>query len=165
MTRSDRRVILDEIGANLDVFHGTVYKITHLKLHFSDVSWPWVLKMLTDNHKMQRLIDSRPSLHKCLKKGEALLSRIVTTDETCIFHYEPESKRQLMQWKHASFPVKKKCKYQKYFGNVMLTVFWDRNKPITITSLKRGNTLNSENYCELLSEVKKDIERKRRGYN
>ena len=45
----------------------------------------------------------------------------------------------------------------------MLTVFWDRNGPITISFLERGNTVNSENYCELLTQVKKDIKNKRRG--
>ena len=29
--------------------------------------------------------------------------------------------------------------------------------------LERGNTVNSENYCELLTQVKKDIKNKRRG--
>ena len=43
------------------------------------------------------------------------------------------------------------------------TVFWDRNGPITISFLERGNTVNSENYCELLTQVKKDIKNKRRG--
>ena len=45
----------------------------------------------------------------------------------------------------------------------MLTVFWDKNGPITISFLERGNTVNSENYCELLTQVKKDIKNKRRG--
>ena len=45
----------------------------------------------------------------------------------------------------------------------MLNVFWDRNEPITISFLERGNTVKSENYCKLLTQVKKDIENKRRG--
>ena len=52
---------------------------------------------------------------------------------------------------------------QKSLRKVMLTVFWDRNGPITISFLERGNTVNSENYCELLTQVKKDIKNKRRG--
>jgi hypothetical protein len=31
---------------------------------------------------------------------EEFLSRIVTGDETWLHHYEPESKRQSMEWKH-----------------------------------------------------------------
>ena len=118
-------------------------------------------KMLTDDHKMQHLMASRASLRRYRKEGDAFLSRIVTTDETWVFHYEPESKS--MEWKHVSSPVKKKFKSQKSLRKVMLTVFWDRNGPITISVLERGNTVNSENYCELLTQVKKDIKNKRRG--
>ena len=45
----------------------------------------------------------------------------------------------------------------------MLTVFWVRNGPITISFWERGNTVNSENYCKLLTQVKKDKKNKRRG--
>ena len=70
------------------------------------------------------------SLRRYRKEGD-VLSRIVTTDETWVFHYEPESKRRSMEWKHVSSPVKKKFKSQKSLRKVMLTVFWDRNGPIT----------------------------------
>ena len=106
---------------------------------------------------MQRLMASRASLCRYRKEGDAFLSRIVTTDETWVFHYEPESKRRSMEWKHVSSPVKKKFKSQKSLRKVMLTVFWDRNGPITISFLERGNTVNSENYCELLTQVKKTL--------
>ena len=42
-----------------------------------------------------------------------------------IHHYEPESKRQSVQWKHPSSAVAKKFKMQPSAGKVMLTVFWD----------------------------------------
>jgi hypothetical protein len=42
--------------------------------------------------------------------GEEFLSRMVTGDETWVHHYEPESKRQSMEWKHPGSPTKKKFK-------------------------------------------------------
>ena len=116
--------------------------------------------MLTDDHKMQRLMASRASLRRYRKEGDVFLSRIVTTVRPGSFN-EPESKRRSMEY--VSSPVKKKFKSQKSLRKVMLTVFWDRNGPITISFLERGNTVNSENYCELLTQVKKDIKNKRRG--
>ena len=91
LIKSDRRVTLDEIATKLDISHGTVYAIVREKLHFSKVSCRWVPKMLTNDHKMQHLMASRASLRKYRKEGDAFLSRIVTTDETWVFHYEPES--------------------------------------------------------------------------
>ena len=112
LIKSDRRVTLDEIVTKMDISHGTVYAIVREKLHFSKISCRWVPKMLTDDHKMQRLMASRASLRRYRKEGDAFLSRIVTTDETWVFHYESESKRRSMEWKHVSSPVKKKFKSQ-----------------------------------------------------
>ena len=122
LIKSDRRVTLDEIATNLDISHGTVYAIVREKLRFSKVSCRWVPKMLTDDHKMQRLMASRASLRRYRKEGDVFLSRIVTTD--WVFHYEPESKRRSMEWKHVSSPVKKKFKSQKSLRKVMLTQKW-----------------------------------------
>ena len=44
--------------------------------------------MLTNDHKMQHLMASRVSLHRYRKKGDDFLSKIVTTDETWVFHYD-----------------------------------------------------------------------------
>ena len=100
LIKSDRRVTLDEIATKLDISHGTVNAIVREKLHSSKVSCCWVPKMLTDDHKMQRLMASRASLLRYRKEGDAFLSRIVTTDETWVFHYEPESKRRSAQTLH-----------------------------------------------------------------
>ena len=113
LIRSDRRVILDEIAAKLDISHGTEYAIVREKLHFSKVSCRWVSNMLTDDHKMQRLMASRASRRRYRKEGDAFLLRIVTADETWVFNYEPESKQQSMEWKYASSPANKKFKSQK----------------------------------------------------
>ena len=100
LIKSDRRVTLDQIATKLDISHGTVNAIVREKLHFLKVSCRWVPKMLTDDHKMQRLMASRASLRRYRKEGDAFLSRIVTTDETWVFHYEPESKRRSAQTLH-----------------------------------------------------------------
>lgn len=163
MVLQDRRVTIDEIAAALDLSHGTVHSIVHEKLAFSKVSCRWVPKMLTDEHKAQRILAAREGLRRFRRERRTFLTRIVTTDETWVFHYEPESKRQSMEWKHVTSPVKKKFKSQRSAGKVMLTVFWDRKGPITISFLERGQTVNSENYCNLLTQVKKDIKNKRRG--
>jgi len=98
------------------------------------------------------------------EEGDNFLQQIVTGDETWIHHYEPESKRQSMQWKHPSSPVAKKFKTQPSVGKFMLTVFWDSQGPILETYLERGTTVTSATYCDMLQrEVKPAIRSKRRG--
>jgi hypothetical protein len=50
---------------------------------------------------------------------------IVTGDESWVHHYQPKSKRALMQWKHPSSPSTKKFKFTPSAGKVMLTVVWN----------------------------------------
>lgn len=163
MILSDRRVLVDDIAKELEISHGSAWSIVRDDLAYSKVSCRWVPKMLTEDHKTQRLMASRSGLRRFRQDGEAFLSRIVTTDETWVHHYEPESKRQSMEWKHVQSPTKKKFKSQRAVGKVMLTVFWDMKGPVTIDFLQRGTTVNAENYCELLGKVKDDIRSRRRG--
>ena len=53
------------------------------------------------------------------------LERIVTEDETWINHYERDSKRQGMEWKHPQSSAKRKFKMHLTAGKVTLTGFWD----------------------------------------
>jgi len=68
---------------------------------------------------------------------------LVTGDESWVYHYEPESKRQSMQWKHPSSPANKKFKTQASAGKVMLTIFWDVNGPILVHFQEKGQTVTS----------------------
>jgi hypothetical protein len=45
---------------------------------------------------------------------DAFLRRILTGDQSWMYHYEPESKRQLMQWKYPLSPANKKFKTQGF---------------------------------------------------
>jgi hypothetical protein len=100
-----------------------------------------------------------------MQRGEEeFLSRIVIGDETWVHHYEPESKRQSMEWKHPGSPTKKKFKAQSSAGKEMLTVFWDSKGSILEDYLEKGCTIKSASYCDLLANnLKPAIRTKRRG--
>ena len=83
-------------------------------------------------------------------KGDSFLDRIITGDETC-YHYEPESKRQSMEWRHVNSPLKKKFKTLPSAGKVMCTVFWNRRGVILLDFLESGQTINSDRYIATLS--------------
>ena len=78
------------------------------------------------------------------------VKRIVTGDETWIHHYDPESKQQSMQWKHASSPSPRKFKVQALADKIMSTIFWDIE--VTITGVY---------YAELLHKLRLAIKEKR----
>ena len=88
----------------------------------------------------------------------------MTGDESWVYHYEPESKKQSMQWKTPLSPANKKFKTQVSAGKVMLTIFWDVNGPILLHFQEKGQTGNSARYSDMLvNELKPVIRSKRRG--
>ena len=78
---------------------------------------------LSDDHKRawQMICQEHLDRHAC--EGDAFFHQIVTGDDLWVYHYEPESKRQLVQWKHLSSLANKTFKTQASAGKVMLTAF------------------------------------------
>jgi hypothetical protein len=79
-----------------------------------------------------------------------MLNRIVTGDESWVHHYQPESKRASMQWKHRGSPSSKTFKVTPPAGKVVLTMFWDSHGVLLAHFQKRGENVNSASYCEVL---------------
>jgi histone-lysine N-methyltransferase SETMAR len=94
--------------------------------------------------------------------GEAFLSRIVTGDETWVFHYTPESKAESMTWKHPHSPVKKFNTLQSP-EKVMATVPWDVQGVPLVDFTPPDSAINAAAYQETLKRLKEAIWRKRPG--
>ena len=151
----------------LGVSHGSAYNIIHNELGFRKVSARWVPKELTDTHKDTRRIISQRHLQRYEgegDEGEDFLERIITSDETWVHHFEPESKLQSMTWKHPDSPVPKKFKTRASAGKLKLTVFWDSRGPILEHYTESGSTVTSDRYCDMLrNSLRPAIRTKRRG--
>ena len=80
------------------------------------------------------------------ERDNTFFDRLITGDETWIHHYEPESKRQSMEWQHMTSQKPKKFKTQKPAGKIMATIFWNAKGVILVDLLPRGQTINSEAY-------------------
>jgi len=46
-------------------------------------------------------------------------------DKTWLYHYDPETKQQSMEWWHSGLPRPKKFQAQKYAGKFLASIFWD----------------------------------------
>jgi histone-lysine N-methyltransferase SETMAR len=143
---------------------GSVYSLVHDNLGFHKVSAKWVPRHLTEEHKLNRLDICSRLLEGCSREGDNFLNRIITGDEIWVHHYEPETKRRSIQWKHTAAPTSKKFKSQPAAGKLMLTVFWDSQGPIIEHYLERSITVRSVKNCDMLrNELRPAIRRKRRG--
>ena len=94
---------------------------------------------------------------------DRFVERFLTQDECWVYHFEPETKRQSMQWKHSSSPAPKKAKVVSSAGKVIASVFWDAKGIVFIEYLQKGETINGEYYAKLLKELRQAIKSKRPG--
>jgi len=75
-------------------------------------------------------------------------------DEIWLYHYDPETKQQSMEWQHSGSPHLKKSRVQKSSGKVLASIFWDQDNVLLIDYLPKGQTINAEYYSSLLVQFK-----------
>ena len=82
-------------------------------------------------------------------------------DESWIYCYDPEAKRQSSQWKHASSPRLKKARQSKSTHKILMIPFFDSTGMIYLHWVPTGQTVNKEYYVEVLREFRKRFRQKR----
>ena len=120
-------------------------------LEYRKVCVMWVPRMLTQEHREQRMHVCLDLLNQYEAKGDSFQDRIISDDEMWCHHYEPESKGQSMEWRHVNSPPKKRFKALPSAGKVMCTVIWDRKGVILLDFLEPGQTISSDRYIATLS--------------
>jgi len=162
--RDDRRFTISDLSLHFPQISRTVlYDIVSSHLVYRKVCARWVLKMLTEEHKKQRVACALTFLMRYHKEGDGMLSHIVSGDETWVSHITPESKVQSLHLKLTGSPKKKKFKQMISTRKIMCTVFWDRQGVLLVEFLPQGTAINSAVYCETLKKLRHAIQNKRRG--
>jgi len=90
-------------------------------------------------------------------------ARLVTMDETWLYHYDPETKQQLVEWWQSGSPRPKKFRVKKSAGKVLSSIFWNQDGILLIDYLPKGQTINAEYYASLLVQLKDILKEKCRG--
>ena len=88
----DCRVSIETISAQFDVSVGTVHTIIRKELKMQKVCAKLVPRVLREDQK-ERCHDSREMV-KLINSEPAVLDALVTCDESWIYCYDPETKRQ-----------------------------------------------------------------------
>ena len=129
------------------------------------ISAKWVSKCLNANQKLQRCQSSEQILEFLRRDPNDFLSRLVTTDKAWLYHYDPETKQQSLEWRHSGSPRPKKFRVQKAARKVLASIFWDQVGILLVDYLPKGKIINAEYYSSLLVQLKKILKEKlpRRG--
>jgi len=84
-------------------------------------------------------------------------------DETWLYHYDPETKQQSMEWRHSDLSRPKKFRVHNSARNILASIFWDQDGILLIDYLPKGQTINAGHYTSLLVQLKDILKEKRRG--
>ena len=82
-------------------------------------------------------------------------------DEIWFYCYDPETKRQSSQWKHAGSPRSKKARKSKFTHRLLMIPFYDSTGMIYMHWVPTGQTVNKEYYVEVLRDFRKRFRQKR----
>ena len=113
----NRRVSIEAISAQFDVSVGTVHTIIHEDLKMRKICTKFVPRVLREDQKERRCHDTRKMV-KLINSDPTVLDALVTCDESWIYCYDPETKRQSSHWKHADSPRPKKARQSKSTKNL-----------------------------------------------
>lgn len=158
-TRISLRMIEEEIGINKE----TIRKILSEDLDKRKICSRFVPHSLTPEQKKTR-VDYCKDFISTSDNDSNFFKSIVTGDETWCFQYDPETKRQSMQWCSKGSPKPKKVRLQKSKIKTMLITFFDSKGIIHKEFMPSGSTVNAIYYKGVMDRLLKRIARVRPEY-
>ena len=159
----DRRASIETISVQFNVSGGTVHTIIREELKMRKIWKKFVSRVFREDQKERRCYDSREMV-ELINRDPTVLDAQVTCDESWIYCYEPETKRQSFQWKHAVSPRPKKATQSKSTHKLLMIPFFDSTGMIYLQWLPTGQTVTKEYYVEVLREFRKRFLGKRLAF-
>jgi len=161
--RKDRRLGVRAVAEEVSLDRESVRQILREELNMRKVCAKMVPKLLSDEQKERRKELCLELLQRTENEPD-LSNSIITCDETWVFTYDPETKRQSMQWWLTSSPrpkKKKKPRMGRSKFKAMLIVFFDIQGIVMAEWVPSGQTISQQYYIEVWTKLRERVGRKR----
>lgn len=160
LLRKDKRLSVRAIAEDLGTSKTTVHRILREKLGKRKLASRLVPRILSDEQKLYRQALCEDYL-ELYETDNSFVKNIVAGDETWVYAYEPETKRQSMEWRGNFSPVKKLARMVKSSCKVMLVTFFDCSGLIHYEFIPPGQNVNQYLYKEILQRLFEKMRKKR----
>ena len=94
-----------------------------------------------------------------IENDKIFFKHIIKADETWIFEYDPDTKRQSLEWHTSESPRPKKVRMSKSKIKNMLICFFDCQGVVHKEFVPSGQTVNKQYYREVLERPRKRVHR------
>ena len=108
--RENRQFTITSLSLHFLKFHGHFFTKLSDKLKFWELCAHCVLKMLTEDHKLEHQGITLDFLTQYSEEGVNFLSHVVAENETWVSHEALKLKLQVMEWRNTSLSTKTKFK-------------------------------------------------------
>ena len=144
----DSRVFIETISAQFDVSVGTVHTIIHEELKIRKICAKFVPRVFREDQKERRCQGSREMV-ELINSDPAVLDALVTCDESWIYCYDPETKRQSSQLKHGRRPDRANP-HTNFWWSLFFLFFFYSTGMIYMHWFPTRLTVNKEYYVKVL---------------
>jgi hypothetical protein len=148
--------MISNIADIVGVLYGSVKTILTVELNMWRVGSKFVPRLLTPEQK-EHYVAVCQDLHDSAVDNPAFTSGIITGDESWVYGYDSETKRQASQWKSPSSPRPKKARISCSSMKTML-VFFDICSIVHREFVPQGQTVTTKVYCEVLRRFRENIQ-------
>jgi len=163
MIKLDRHVTYREIEASLGMSSASVHSILHKHLVVKKICSHWIPHNLTTAQKKARVDRCTEMLKKYSRGTSKDVYKIVTGNESWIYAYDPQSKRQSIVWVFQGELNPTKDVRARSSSKQMVDCFFGITGHVATVLLEQRRTVNSERYTTIcLPEVFGGIRKKSR---
>ncbi len=163
LVEDNPRLKTNQIATEVGLSKGSVIAILHEHLHLSKIAARWIPHNLSPAQQADREQKSLTLLHQYQTDPQDFLRRLITGDEVWVFHHDPESKQESMEWRAKGSAPPLKTRQQKSAGKVMATIFWDTEGVLLVDYMPHGRTINGEYFAQVVRNLHDAVRTKRRG--
>ena len=139
------------VSAEIRLSVESIHSIRTERLNCRKVCVQWVPHSVQPQQQVYQITHCIDHLQRYAREGNEFQARVVACDESWCHHFEPESKRQSLQWKDPASPPPKESKaIHTSAGKVTLTFFFlPRRPPFDRLSVARDNSECTALYANL----------------
>ena len=161
LLNTDRRMSVRMISELLNLPKTIVHEIVSEDLAMRKICAKLVPKVLIDAQKVNR-VEVCEELKQLCADYPSFLDNVITGDESRVFEYDPESKRQSAEWHTPTSRRQKKARMSKSRVKSMVIVFFDAKGIAHHEFVPPGQTVNAEYYKEVLQRLNHRVTRVRK---
>ena len=126
-----------------------------------DFRYKWTATAGTGIHQTKAWLSQVVNFKNAIWTWERTICNKMPCDESWIYYYDQETKRQSSQWKHTSSPKTKMARQRKSTHKLLMIPSFDSTGIIYMHWIPIGQTVNKEYYVKFLREFSKRFCRNR----